>query len=216
MLKFQLIRHKIKLMKIICIGRNYAEHAKELNNEIPSEPVVFFKPDTALLRGGEDFYLPDFSTDIHHELELVVKISKNGKNIDKKFAHRYYEEITLGIDFTARDIQQKMKEKGLPWERAKAFDGSAPIGSFVSKSKFTDVQNVQIELKINGQSRQNSSTSLMLYSIDVIIENVSKFVTLKTGDLIFTGTPSGVGSVKKGDVLEGFLNDEKLISFQIK
>jgi len=203
-------------MKIICIGRNYVEHAKELNNEIPSEPVVFFKPDTALIRGGEDFYLPDFSTDIHHELELVVKISKNGKNIDKKFAHRYYEEITLGIDFTARDIQQKMKEKGLPWERAKAFDGSAPIGSFVSKSKFTDVQNVQIELKINGQSRQNSSTSLMLYPIDVIIENVSKFVTLKTGDLIFTGTPSGVGSVKKGDVLEGFLNNEKLISFQIK
>ena len=216
MLKFQLIRHKIKSMKIICIGRNYVEHAKELNNEIPSEPVVFFKPDTALIRGGEDFYLPDFSTDIHHELELVVKISKNGKNIDKKFAHRYYEEITLGIDFTARDIQQKMKEKGLPWERAKAFDGSAPIGSFVSKSKFTDVQNVQIELKINGQSRQNSSTSLMLYPIDVIIENVSKFVTLKTGDLIFTGTPSGVGSVKKGDVLEGFLNNEKLISFQIK
>lgn len=203
-------------MKIICIGRNYAEHAKELNNEIPSEPIVFLKPDTSILRDGEAFYLPDFSSDIHHELELVVKISKNGKNIDRKFAHRYYEEISLGIDFTARDLQQKMKERGLPWERAKAFDGSAPIGSFVSKSKFTDVQNVQIELKVNGESRQNSSTSLMLYPIDVIIENISKFITLKTGDLIFTGTPSGVAAIKKGDLLEGFLNNEKLISFEVK
>lgn len=203
-------------MKIICIGRNYAEHAKELNNEIPSEPIVFFKPDTALLKDGEPFYLPDFSNDIHHELELVVKISKNGKNIDKKFAQRYYEEISLGVDFTARDVQQKMKEKGLPWERAKAFDDSAPIGNFISKSKFENIQAIQIELKVNGEIRQSSTTSLMLYPIDVIIENVSKFVTLKTGDLIFTGTPSGVAAVKKGDLLEGFLNNEKLISFEVK
>lgn len=202
-------------MKIICIGRNYAEHAKELNNAVPTEPVFFLKPDTAVLKNGSTFYLPDFSNDIHHELEIVVKISKAGKFIEPDFAHKYFDEIGLGIDFTARDIQQKCKEKGLPWEKAKAFDGSAPLGEFVSKSELNDLGNIDFELLVNGTSRQKGNSRDMIFNISQIIAYVSRFVTLKTGDLIYTGTPSGVAAVKEGDVLEGFLNGKKLLEIKV-
>ncbi len=203
-------------MKIICIGRNYAEHAKELKNEIPSEPVWFMKPDTALLRDGEAFYLPEFSNDIHHEIEIVIKINKVGKHIDEQFAHKYYDEIGLGIDFTARDLQAKCKEKGLPWEKAKAFDGSAPIGKFIKKEQLGDLNNLNFDLKINGESRQLGNTKDLLFSFDKVISYVSKFVTLKVGDLIFTGTPEGVGPVKIGDKLQGYLKGDLLIEFEVK
>lgn len=202
-------------MKIICIGRNYAEHAKELNNAVPTEPVFFLKPDTAVLKNGSTFYLPDFSNDIHHELEIVVKISKAGKFIEPDFAHKYFDEIGLGIDFTARDIQQKCKEKGLPWEKAKAFDGSAPLGEFVSKSELNDLGNIDFELLVNGNPRQKGNSRDMIFNISQIIAYVSRFVTLKTGDLIYTGTPSGVAAVKEGDVLEGFLNGKKLLEIKV-
>jgi acylpyruvate hydrolase len=201
-------------MKIICIGRNYAEHAKEMKAETPSEPVFFMKPDTALLK-DEEFYYPEHTKDLHHEIELVVKISKAGKHIEEQFAHKYYEEIGLGIDFTARDVQAKCKEKGLPWEKAKAFDNSAPIGKFVSKSKL-DLNNISFELKVNSQSKQHGTSSDMIFSIDKIIAYVSKFVTLKVGDLIYTGTPEGVGPVKIGDKLEGFVNGEKFLQLSVK
>lgn len=203
-------------MKIICIGRNYAEHAKELKNEIPTEPVWFMKPDTALLKDGEAFYLPDFSNDIHHEIEIVIKINKVGKHIDEQFAHKYYDEIGLGIDFTARDLQAKCKEKGLPWEKAKAFDGSAPIGKFIKKEQLGDLNNLNFELKINGESRQLGNTKDLLFSFDKVISYVSKFVTLKVGDLIYTGTPEGVGQVKIGDKLQGYLKGDLLIEFEVK
>lgn len=203
-------------MKIICIGRNYAEHAKELSNAVPSEPVFFMKPDTALLRDGEAFYHPDFSNDIHHEIEVVVKINKVGKHIAEEFAHKYYDEIGLGIDFTARDIQSKCKEKGLPWEKAKAFDGSAPIGKFISKNELLPLNNLPFELKINGQSRQVGNTKDMIFSIDKIIAYVSQFVTLKVGDLIYTGTPEGVSAIKIGDKLQGFLNKQLVLEFEVK
>ncbi len=203
-------------MKILCIGRNYAEHIAELNNERPSEPVVFLKPDTALLKDNEPFYHPDFSNDIHHELEIVLKISKVGKNIDVKFAHRYYEEIGLGIDFTARDLQSKLKEKGLPWEKAKAFDSSAPISKFVPKSNFEDLKKINFQLEINGETRQKGNTEMMLWNFDEIIAEVSKYFTLKTGDLIFTGTPAGVSKVAIGDKLVGFLEESEMFSFEIK
>ena len=203
-------------MKIICIGRNYSEHAKELKNDIPTEPVFFMKPDTALLKNGQAFYLPDFSKEIHHEIELVLLISKNGKNIDEKFAHKYYEKIGIGIDFTARDLQQQCKEKGLPWEKAKAFDNSAPLGDFELKSKFDDLNSLSFYLTINGETRQQGNSSDMLFPFDKIIAYVSKFITLKTGDLIYTGTPSGVGAVKIGDKLEGYLNGKKMLSFEVK
>src|ERR1700752_1136474 len=190
-------------MKIICIGRNYAEHAKELKNEIPTEPVWFMKPDTALLKDGEAFYLPEFSNDIHHEIEIVIKINKVGKHIEEQFAHKYYDEIGLGIDFTARDLQAKCKEKGLPWEKAKAFDGSAPIGKLIKKEQLGDLSNLNFELKINGEYRQLGNTKDLLFSFDKVISYVSKFVTLKVGDLIYTGTPEGVGPVKIGDKLQG-------------
>lgn len=202
-------------MKIICIGRNYAEHAKELNNPLPSEPVFFLKPDTAVLKNGSTFYLPDFSSDIHHELEIVIKISKAGKYIEPEFAHKYFDEIGLGIDFTARDVQQQCKEKGLPWEKAKAFDGSAPVGEFISKSEINDLNNMDFELLVNGNTRQKGNSSNMIFNIAQIISYVSKFITLKTGDLIFTGTPSGVAAVKEGDLLEGFLNGKKLIEIKV-
>ncbi len=202
-------------MKIICIGRNYAEHAKELNNAVPTEPVFFLKPDTAVLKNGSTFYLPDFSNDIHHELEIVVKISKAGKFIEPDFAHKYFDEIGLGIDFTARDIQQKCKEKGLPWEKAKAFDGSAPLGEFISKSELNDLGNIDFELLVNGTSRQRGNSRDMIFNISQIIAYVSRFVTLKTGDLIYTGTPSGVAAVIEGDVLEGFLNGKKLLEIKV-
>lgn len=201
-------------MKIICIGRNYAEHAKELKNEVPTEPVFFMKPDTALLK-EEDFYLPDFTTDLHHEIELVLKISKAGKHIEEQFAHKYYSEIGLGIDFTARDLQTKAKEKGLPWEMAKAFDNSAPIGKFVNKDSL-QLNNIAFTLNINGETRQAGNSSDLIFSFDKIIAYVSKFITLKVGDLIFTGTPKGVGQVIVGDQLEGFLNGESFLRLKVK
>lgn len=202
-------------MKILAIGRNYVEHIKELNNEIPDEPVIFTKPDSALLRNNDDFYFPDYTKEIHHEIELVVKICKVGKNIEPAFAPSYYQEFALGIDFTARDLQSKAKEKGLPWAIAKGFDGSAPISPFRPKEGY-DLNNLNFELKINGNSVQKSNTSLMMYDVDAIICYISKFITLKKGDLIFTGTPKGVGPIKIGDRLEGFLEEEKVLDFAIK
>ncbi|MEX0883151.1 MAG: fumarylacetoacetate hydrolase family protein [Cyclobacteriaceae bacterium] len=203
-------------MKIIAIGRNYVAHIEELQNERPESPVVFLKPDTALLKNNEPFYYPEFSSDIHHELELVLRINKEGKYIQKQFAHKYYDEIGVGIDFTARDLQQKCKEMGLPWEIAKAFNGSAPIGTFLPKAHFKNLKNINFYLDINGIRRQTGHTSLMLFDFDVIIEYVSQFFTLKTGDLIFTGTPEGVGPVKIGDRLEAFIEDQKLLDFEVR
>jgi len=203
-------------MKIICIGRNYAEHAKELNNPVPASPVFFMKPDTALLKNGEPFYIPDFSNDVHHELEVVLKISKAGKHIDEAFAGNYFDEIGLGIDFTARDLQETAKSKGLPWEIAKAFDGSAPIGKFVSKTTLTDLSAITFHLEVNGTVRQQGNTADLLFSFDRIIAYVSQFVTLKTGDLVFTGTPAGVAAIAIGDRLKGFLGKECLIDCEVK
>lgn len=203
-------------MKIIAIGRNYAEHIKELNNERPDEPVIFTKPETAILKDGEPFYYPDFSQDIHHEVEIIVKICKMGKNIEEKFAHKYYDEIGIGIDFTARDIQSKLKAKGLPWDLAKGFNGSAPISDFVAKSKFADLSNLNFHLDVNGESRQVGNTSMMLYPIDTIIAFISRYFTLKSGDIIFTGTPAGVASVKVGDTLSCFIESEKMLEFEVK
>ncbi len=203
-------------MKIICIGRNYAKHIEELANERPDEPVIFLKPDTALLSAEQDFYIPEFSGDVHHEIELVVKINKAGKHIDTKFAHKYYDDLTVGIDFTARDVQQKLKDKGLPWEKAKAFDGSAVIGRFMSKKNFSSPENLTFGLTNNGNVVQSGNTANMLWKIDEIIAHVSQYFTLKTGDLIFTGTPEGVSAVKAGDVLQGFLDHNQLFSLQIK
>jgi 2-keto-4-pentenoate hydratase/2-oxohepta-3-ene-1,7-dioic acid hydratase in catechol pathway len=203
-------------MKIICIGRNYAEHAKELNNAIPTEPVFFMKPDTALLKDGEPFYYPDITKDLHHEIEIVIKINKVGKHIDEQFAHKYYDEIGLGIDFTARDLQAECKAKGLPWEKAKAFDQSAPIGKFISKDKLGDLSEIEFELKINGQSRQVGNTKDLLFSFDQIISYVSKYVTLKVGDLIYTGTPSGVGAVEIGDKMQGYIKGDLFLDFEVK
>jgi 2-keto-4-pentenoate hydratase/2-oxohepta-3-ene-1,7-dioic acid hydratase in catechol pathway len=202
-------------MKIICIGRNYVEHIAELQNERPTEPVIFMKPDTALLRDNEPFYYPSFSQDVHHELEIVLKISRQGKNIEKSFASKYYDEIGLGIDFTARDWQNKLKAKSLPWEIAKGFNGSAPVSAFVSKNDF-DLSKLNFELKINGEARQKGDTSMMLWDFNDIIAYVSNFFALKTGDLIFTGTPAGVSAVKIGDRLEGFLEGRKLLDFEVK
>lgn len=203
-------------MKILAIGRNYVDHAKELNNPVPKEPVVFSMPDSALLKSNNDFYYPDFSNDIHHEVEVVVKINRVGKNIPIEFAHRYYEELALGIDFTARDIQAECKKKGLPWEKAKAFDGAAPISKFVSKSQFKDVNALNFSLNVNGQRVQVGNTSDLIFSIDFLISYLSKYFTLKIGDLIYTGTPEGVGPVKIGDHLEGELEGEKLLDFHVR
>jgi 2-keto-4-pentenoate hydratase/2-oxohepta-3-ene-1,7-dioic acid hydratase in catechol pathway len=203
-------------MKIICIGRNYAEHAKEMNSEVPKEPVFFMKPDTALLKDGEPFYFPDFTSDLHHELEVVLKISKAGKHIEEQFAANYFEEIGLGIDFTARDLQAHCKAKGLPWEKAKSFDGSAPIGKFLSKKNFANNKSIPFRLELNGQVVQSGNTQDLIFSFEKIISYVSRFVTLKTGDLIFTGTPEGVGAVKIGDKLCAFLGEEKNLEFEIK
>lgn len=203
-------------MKIIAIGRNYAEHAKELNNPVPTTPVIFLKPDTAVLKDNKPFYLPDFSDDVHYELEVVLKICKEGKHIAEKFASNYYDEIGLGIDFTARDIQSKHKEKGLPWELAKAFDNSAPISTFSPKSDFEDLYNLNFELKVNGETRQNGYTKDLLFSFEKIISFVSQYITLKKGDLIFTGTPQGVGKTNKGDKLEAWLEGKQLLNFDVK
>ena len=203
-------------MKIICIGRNYAEHAKELKNEVPKEPVFFLKPDTALLKDNEAFYFPDFTNDLHHEIEIVLKICKVGKHIEEKFAHKYYEEIGIGIDFTARDLQNQCKEKGLPWEKAKAFDHSAPIGKFISKESLSDLNTINFRLEVNGELRQKGNTKDLIFSFDKLISFVSTFLTLKTGDLIFTGTPAGVGAVQKGDRLRGLIEEQELLNFEIK
>ena len=203
-------------MKIICIGRNYINHAKELNNPVPEKPVFFMKPDTALLLKHNPFFYPDFSKNIHYETELVVKINRNGKHIDEKFAHKYYNEIGIGIDFTARDLQAEAKKKGLPWEIAKAFDQSAPVGKFLPVEKFEDVNNINFSLKINGELRQQGNSKNMIFSIDKIIAYVSQFITLRTGDLIFTGTPEGVGPTKIDDHFEAFIENEKLLDFNVK
>ncbi|MDB4919946.1 fumarylacetoacetate hydrolase family protein [Mucilaginibacter sp.] len=203
-------------MKIIAIGRNYAEHAKELNNPVPGVPVIFMKPETALLKDNKPFYHPDFSEDIHHEIEIVIKISKEGKHISEQFAQNYFEEIALGVDFTARDIQARHKEKGLPWELAKAFDNSAPVSAFVPKAQFADLKDVNFKLDVNGEERQAGNTSNMLFSFEYIIAFVSKYITLKKGDLIFTGTPQGVAKVNVGDRLEGYLEDVKMLDFYVR
>lgn len=203
-------------MKIIAIGRNYAEHAKELNNPVPTSPVIFMKPDTALLKENKPFYHPEFSSDIHHEIELVLKISKEGKHIPEKFAGNYFEEIGLGVDFTARDIQQKHKEKGLPWELAKAFDHSAPVSRFIPKADYKNLYDLNFRLDINEKTVQQGNTSNLLFSFEFIIAFVSRYITLKKGDLIFTGTPQGVGKVSAGDRLAGYLEDVKLLDFEIR
>ena len=203
-------------MKIICIGRNYIDHAKELNNPVPEKPVFFMKPDTALLLKHNPFFYPDFSKNIHYETELVIKINRNGKHIDEKFAHKYYNEISIGIDFTARDLQAEAKKKGLPWEIAKAFDQSAPVGKFIPVDSFDDISNINFSLKINGELRQKGNSRNMIFSIDKIIAYISQFVTLRTGDLIFTGTPEGVGPAKIDDHFEAFIENEKLLEFNVK
>jgi 2-keto-4-pentenoate hydratase/2-oxohepta-3-ene-1,7-dioic acid hydratase in catechol pathway len=203
-------------MKIICIGRNYTKHIEELQNERPDEPVVFMKPDSAVLLRQHPFVIPEFSEDIHHELEIIVKINKVGKYIDAKFAHKYYDEIGVGIDFTARDLQQKLKDKGLPWEKAKAFDGSAVIGDFMPKTAFQSLENLTFELTNNGVTVQKGNTSFMLWKIDALIAYVSQYFTLKIGDIIFTGTPEGVAAVHPDDILEGFLEGNKLFRIQVK
>ena len=203
-------------MKIICIGRNYVDHIAELKNERPAEPVVFMKPDSAVLLKQHPFVIPEFSEDIHHEIEIIVKINKVGKYIDAKFAHKYYDEISVGIDFTARDLQQSLKAKGLPWEKAKAFDGSAVLGDFLPKAQFSSLENITFELTNNEKSVQKGDSSLMLWNIDALISHVSQYFTLKIGDIIFTGTPAGVAAVKPDDVLEGFLEGHKLFRIQVK
>lgn len=204
-------------MKIICIGKNYADHAKEMNSAVPEKPVFFLKPDTALLGKGQQFYYPDFTKELHHEIEIVVKISKNGKNIEEKFASGYYDEISVGIDFTARDLQDEAKKKGLPWEPAKAFDNAAVLSDrFIPKTNFTDLNAIGFHLDLNGKTVQTGNTKDLIFSIDKVISYVSKFITLRQGDYLFTGTPSGVGPVKIGDRLQGFIENDQLFDFFIK
>lgn len=203
-------------MKIFAIGRNYAEHIKELNNERPDEPVIFTKPETAILKNNAPFYYPDFSKDIHHEVEILLKIDKEGKNIEEKFAHKYYREIGIGIDFTARDLQQKAKEKGLPWDIAKGFNGSAPMSEFIPLSEISDLNNLNFSLRVNGELKQQGNTGLMLFNFNYIVSYLSWFFTLKKGDIIFTGTPKGVGPVKIGDRLDCFIEDKQMLSFEVK
>ncbi|MDR1877575.1 MAG: fumarylacetoacetate hydrolase family protein [Flavobacteriaceae bacterium] len=202
-------------MKIICVGRNYINHAQELHNEIPEEPVLFLKPDTSVIKSREEFYIPEFTHDLHHEVEILVKISKAGKYIQPEFAKNYYSEISLGIDFTARDLQNQLKEKGLPWEKSKAFDHSALIGKFVSTDNFY-LDNLNFSLTKNGKIQQEGNTSNMIFPIDRLISYISQFFTLKTGDIIFTGTPAGVSKVEENDFLEGFIEKEKFFEIWIK
>lgn len=202
-------------MKIICIGRNYVEHIEELGNERPKNPIIFLKPDTSLIKNNDPFYYPSFSNDIHHEVEILVKIKKEGKSIEQSYAHNYYDEIGLGIDFTARDLQSFAKDKGHPWDLAKGFNGSAPISKFISKESF-DLQNLPFSLKKNNQEVQSGNTSLMIWKIDELISYVSNFILLKIGDIVFTGTPKGVGPVNIGDRLEGFIGEEKMLDFEVK
>jgi 2-keto-4-pentenoate hydratase/2-oxohepta-3-ene-1,7-dioic acid hydratase in catechol pathway len=204
-------------MKIICIGRNYADHVAELQNEIPTAPVIFMKPETALIQRGQPFFYPDFSTDVHYELELVLRISKNGRHIEEQFANTYFDAISLGIDFTARDLQSDLKKKGLPWELAKAFDGSAPVSpTFKPATEFADFTDINFRLEVNGEVRQQGNSSLMMYPFAKIISFVSRYITLKQGDLIFTGTPAGVGPVQVGDQLVGYLGEEKILEVAVR
>lgn len=203
-------------MKIIAIGRNYIDHAKEFNNPVPENPIFFLKPDSAIIKNNKPFFLPDFSNDLHYEVEIVVKINRLGKNINPRFASRYYSEIGIGIDFTARDLQQHCKKNGLPWEIAKSFDGSAPLGRFVKKDTLPEPQNIPFRLEINGIVVQQANTGEMIFPIDDLIAYVSRFFTLKTGDLLFTGTPAGVGPVKRNDRLQAYIGEELLLDFYIK
>jgi len=203
-------------MKLICIGRNYAAHIDELKNERPEEPVVFIKPDSAILPKEQDFYIPEFSDDVHYEVEVLVKIKKVGKHIAKQFAHKYYDEIGLGIDFTARDLQSKLKAKGLPWEKAKGFDGAAVIGKWIPKDKFENIDEINFSLYKNGEKVQNGNTSLMLWKIDELIAHVSTYFMLKKGDILFTGTPAGVGKVSPNDYLSGMLEGEQLFEINVR
>jgi acylpyruvate hydrolase len=203
-------------MKIICIGRNYVEHIHEMKSEVPSAPVLFLKPDTALLPKRNPFYIPDFSKDVHHEAELVIRISKAGKNIAEKFASRYYDAVTVGIDFTARDLQQKQKDKGLPWEISKSFDHSAPLGEFVSLSSLPDKNKIEFHLAVNGKTVQQATSDMMIHSFEKIIAYASQYFTLRKGDFIFTGTPKGVAAVKTGDKLEAFLEGKKVLTINVK
>ena len=203
-------------MKIICIGRNYSDHIKELANEKPDDPVVFLKPDTSLVLKNQPFFIPPFSNDVHHEVEVLIRINRIGKHIQQKFAHKYYDQIGLGIDFTARDLQAKLKANGLPWEKAKAFDGAAVVGDWIKKSELPNIDQLLFEMTKNGDVVQSSSTAMMLWKIDELISYVSQFFTLKIGDIIFTGTPSGVGAVNMNDILEGFLEGRRLFSIKVK
>jgi 2-keto-4-pentenoate hydratase/2-oxohepta-3-ene-1,7-dioic acid hydratase in catechol pathway len=203
-------------MKIICIGRNYSDHAKEMNAPIPEKPVFFMKPDTCIVRNNQPFFYPEFTKELHYELEIVVKFSRLGRNISEKFASRYYNEIGLGMDFTARDLQQECKQKGLPWEIAKAFDGSAPISRFVPKAQFERIENIDFWLEKNGEVVQKGNTGNMIFHIDQLIAYVSKFVTIRTGDLLFTGTPVGVGPVSIGDRLKGYMNGVLMLDFFVR
>jgi len=203
-------------VKIIAIGRNYIDHAKEFNNPLPKEPIFFMMPETALLQKNQPFFYPDFSNEIHYEVEVVIKFNRLGKNIAPEFAHRYYSEIGLGIDFTARDLQKYCKEKGLPWEISKSFDGAAPISNFLPLEKTGDMNNINFRLELNGNIVQQANTKDMIFSVDELIAYVSKFTTLKIGDLLFTGTPAGVGPVKIGDRLTAYIENEKMLDFLIK
>tara|TARA_B100001113_G_scaffold304890_1_gene265416 strand:+ start:579 stop:1190 length:612 start_codon:yes stop_codon:yes gene_type:complete len=203
-------------MKIICVGRNYTKHILELKNQQPKEILFFLKPETAIPTKNQPFFIPDFSNEIHHEIEIVIKINKTGKHIDEKFAPNYYNELSVGIDFTARDVQEKLKLNQEPWEKAKAFDGSAAIGNFINKSEFEDIQNIDFTLLVNNNIQQLGNTKNMIFSINQIISYISKYITLKKGDLIFTGTPSGVSQINKDDILKGFIRDKKLLEIKIK
>lgn len=203
-------------MKIICVGRNYTDHIAELENVRPEHPVLFLKPDTAILLKKQPFFIPEFSSEIHHEVEILVKINKIGKHIDRKFAHKYYDEIGLGIDFTARDLQSELKAEGLPWEKAKSFDGAAVVGNFLQKSTFNNVDDINFHLEKNNEVVQKGSTALMLWKIDELIEYISKYFTLKIGDIIFTGTPAGVARVQTNDNLTGFIEGESIFSIKVK
>lgn len=203
-------------MKIVCIGRNYADHIEELNNERPDEPVVFIKPDTTIGQSNTPFYLPDFSSAIHHEIELIVRINRIGKHIQEEFASKYYDQISVGIDFTARDLQAQLKAKGLPWEKSKSFDGATVVGEWVDKTQFKNLQNLDFELTNNGKVVQKGNTAMMLYTIDQLIAYVSQYFTLKIGDVLFTGTPAGVAAVAQEDVLEGYLEGQRLFTQKVK
>ena len=203
-------------MKLICVGRNYAAHIEELSNEVPKDPVIFLKPDTSILLKKQPFFIPDFSDNVHYEVEVLVKINRVGKYIDEKFAHKYYQELGLGIDFTARDLQSDLKSEGLPWEKAKAFDGSAGVGDWINKSEFTNINDFEFSLEKNGNVVQQTTTALMLWKIDALIAYISKFFTLKIGDIIFTGTPSGVGKIVENDQLGGRIQNRDMFSITVK